>query len=919
MKKALTVIFLIALIFAGYYFLRNYYEGQKREILEYVPGNTIAVYESEYPVQVWNKFLDLPVWSNLSSIPEIGKFNSDLQRLDTITGASGNLDRLMQGRKLLLSLHKISNTKFDIIFYLTLNSLEKRHIINEIFNHFRKDEHTRFGQRIFDGKTIKEITFEGDRKIFSYIQVRDYFIGSFTPFLIEDVIRNINSDFRSNFKVLNNEIFRIKPIEKDQGDLYLNLNRIPKFIRCFTASSSTHQYGDLIKWLAKSAYYDVSFEGNRIFFNGSVSIPTDNKEYFLPTFYNQAPQPIEAIHYAPGLTGTLLSYTYDDFTSWRKAVDAFWEKNYPQYLQQKIRFFQQYEIYEKNFYQWIGKEIDLATLQSIDTGNPDKILMIRTSDTNNGLKALDDLTLFVNHVNEDTLLFEEYGDKIIKQLNIPEFPEKLLGSEFKGFENSYYTAVDNFIMIGNSFDVIKMLMDDLADENTWGKSVQFVRYFDNVQKKANVSLLVNFSNDWNSFYSSLNQQWHQYIQKYDREFKHFELFSFQFSNVNNNFYTSAALQHRQQTSLIKTPEEFLREQVVITDNPIARRPFIVRNHLDRSLEIIVQDTANQLYLISKNGEVLWKDSIGDRIRGDLYQVDFYANNKLQYLFATSTGLHIIDRNGDYISGYPVKFDQPLDVQWVNVIDYDNSKRYRILIAESGGNIYMFDKYGQKLEGWDPKKLEGGYSSAPLHIRIRGRDCIVAVQEKGEIQSFHRDGTSYDGFPVKFDYGINSPVFIRSGTNLGRTNLHTIIENGVLININLLGKIADRMQLYRPGKESRFEIVPDVLNKTYVICRQDFNKVVVLRKDGESIFEKELLYSGNLAIQYYNFSADNEVFAFTDKQQGFTYLFDANGSLINNRPVESGFKIGLIYSEVTNTYKLYSCYGNQFSVSSFYRR
>ncbi|MDX1586531.1 MAG: hypothetical protein R3222_07300, partial [Balneolaceae bacterium] len=141
--------------------------------------------------------------------------------------------------------------------------------------------------------------------------------------------------------------------------------------------------------------------------------------------------------------------------------------------------------------------------------------------------------------------------------------------------------------------------------------------------------------------------------------------------------------------------------MAVTDYPIVTRPFVVRSHLDRSLEVVVQDSADYLYLIGSEGDILWQDSIGERIRGELYQVDFYNNSKLQYFFATQRGLYIIDRNGEHITDFPVYFDEPLDIEWVNVIDYDNSKRYRYLIADSKGRIYLFDKYGVLLEGWDP--------------------------------------------------------------------------------------------------------------------------------------------------------------------------------------------------------------------------
>jgi hypothetical protein len=371
--------------------------------------------------------------------------------------------------------------------------------------------------------------------------------------------------------------------------------------------------------------------------------------------------------------------------------------------------------------------------------------------------------------------------------------------------------------------------------------------------------------------------------------------------------------------VIKTPTSFLKEQVVITEYPIITKPYVVKSHLDRSLEVVLQDSAGNFYQISSQGEVAWKKPIEDKIRGDIFQVDFYKNNKLQYLFATKNGLHIIDRNGDYISGFPIHFKDPIDIEWVNLIDYDNSKRYRILVGDSGGRIYLFDQYGEVLEGWDPKELGGSFSSAPFHLRAGGRDCMIAIEENGTFNSMTRRGDFYNGFPVKFENSIPGPVFVQRGTDFSRTLIHLALSNGEINKCNLDGKVVEKIQLYRPGKESYFGIVTDVLNNTYVVCRQDFNYISIMRPDGEVIFEKELLFSDRLKVQFYNFSAGIEIYAFTDSQQAFTYLYDGNGNLINQQPIESGFEIGLIYSEVNNNFHMYSCYGNQFSVSTFYRK
>ena len=919
MKKALIIIFIISLASAIFYYLQYYYERDKVDLWDMVPKNALAVYETEQPIKIWNSLLELPVWKNLSSIPVINDVNEDLVSLDSITGSSGSLEKLFRDRPILISFHKISNTDFGLIFYFTLNSGDKRKILSSILEYYKNQQEYRFDVRKYEDFSINEISNDGGEIVFTFIEYKGHFIGSFTSFLIDDVIRNITNGFLANFKSISSEIFNTQPIEMDEGNLYLNVAKIPDLIRNFSIDDNRKDYDDYLKWLTGSTYYDIAFENNRIFFNGATKIPENSNEYFLSTFYNQSPQNVEAIYYLPNRTATYISYTYEDFTIWRKSVDIFWEKNFPQALERKTKLLKEYDIYEKDFYGWIGNEIGLATLQSIDIEHPDKLLIIKSKDYSESVNAFDDLIMLANDLHSDTLLYEDYSGKRIKKIAINEFPASLLGKEFEGFESSYYTDLGSYIVLGNSFEVIKHLLSEIEEENTWGKSLKFNQYFDNVQKRANVNYFINFSNSWNAFFAALNEEWKPFFKNFDRQFKHFELFSFQFSNINNNFYTSAAIQHRSETSVITTPSEFFRDQLVVTDYPIITKPFIFRSHLDRSLEVMFQDSGGQLYFISNNGQVSWKKQVSEQIKSDIFQVDYYKNGKLQYLFATNSNIYIYDRLGNILNGFPVSLAHPVDLNYLNRIDYDNSRSYRFLFCDTSGDIYLTDKTGKELEGWMPNPSGGKNLVPPFHIRVGGRDCLISIREDGMINMYTRRSDTYSNFPVNLNSQLSESIFLQRGADFDRSRIHLINDIGEVIKVNLNGDLVEKLQLFKPDPESRFKIVPDALNNTYVISRLDYNNVSILDQQGGTIFESELLYTDDLEVQFYNFSAGNEVYVFVDKQQGFTYLYDGNGELINMQPVESGFKIGLLYSEANNKYNMYSCYGNQFSVLSFYKK
>jgi len=233
-----------------------------------------------------------------------------------------------------------------------------------------------------------------------------------------------------------------------------------------------------------------------------------------------------------------------------------------------------------------------------------------------------------------------------------------------------------------------------------------------------------------------------------------------------------------------------------------------------------------------------------------------------------------------------------------------------------GNIYLLDKTGKQLDGWKPRTLDGSLDSPGFHIRVKGGDCIIALQRNGILNVINRRGNMYPGFPIDLKAPSVSGVFVDIGNDFNSSRLITISTEGEIIEVNLKGKILRREQLYKPGRESRFWLVPDALKKTFVIFRQEYNKVSVLDLKGKVIFENNISSSSDLAAQYYNFSGDNQVYVVIDTQQEFTYLFDKDGKSISFEPIESGFPIGLIYLSRDKTYRLYKNYNKNFSIETF---
>jgi hypothetical protein len=66
------------------------------------------------------------------------------------------------------------------------------------------------------------------------------------------------------------------------------------------------------------------------------------------------------------------------------------------------------------------------------------------------------------------------------------------------------------------------------------------------------------------------------------------------------------------------------------------------------------------------------------------------------------------------------------------------------------------------------------------------------------------------------------------------------------------------------------------------------------------------------VQFYHFSAERQYFAVTDREQEFSYLYDRNGTLFNQQPLESSYPVALMYLSKQNRYQLFRNFQDRFS-------
>lgn len=185
------------------------------------------------------------------------------------------------------------------------------------------------------------------------------------------------------------------------------------------------------------------------------------------------------------------------------------------------------------------------------------------------------------------------------------------------------------------------------------------------------------------------------------------------------------------------------------ENALQGAPSFFSNHRTGGKDIAVQDVSNQLYLLGSGGKILWKKKLDGPIMGAIREVDLLRNGKKQLAFNTAKRVYVIDRLGNNVSPFPLKFKDDI-TQPVAIFDYDNNRKYRFLVCQDN-QLLMYDSKGKTVKGFKFKQTESRIVQTPKHIRMGNKDYILIPETNGKLNILSRIGKSRIQVKRQFDF------------------------------------------------------------------------------------------------------------------------------------------------------------------------
>lgn len=171
-------------------------------------------------------------------------------------------------------------------------------------------------------------------------------------------------------------------------------------------------------------------------------------------------------------------------------------------------------------------------------------------------------------------------------------------------------------------------------------------------------------------------------------------------------------------------------------------PFEVKNCATGKMNSLLLADGNLTLTETSSDALLWSRPFPGHLAGKASTIDFFANGKLQFLFISGNSLHLFDRLGREVEGFPVTLKKTV-LLGPSVYDFSGQRRYNIVVLNRDNTVDMYNLKGEVPSSWKGISPKEKITGLPEYREVAGKSYwIVHTESNTQVFSF------YAGEPVK---------------------------------------------------------------------------------------------------------------------------------------------------------------------------
>ncbi len=206
-------------------------------------------------------------------------------------------------------------------------------------------------------------------------------------------------------------------------------------------------------------------------------------------------------------------------------------------------------------------------------------------------------------------------------------------------------------------------------------------------------------------------------------------------------------------------------------------PFKVQNSGTGKTNLLVQQDNYYLSLKEEDGKGIWSVPFSAPLCGAVESIDYYANGKLQFLFAAGSKLYLLDRLGRFVSGFPVELGKDV-LLGPAAYDFTGAKGYSVMVLHTDNTAGLYNIHGVKPEKWEGITSDETIIAVPELLKVGGTSYWI-VRTAVQAQVFPFNG----GEPVYRQEGAKS-IRRDSSFEVDGNSVKVVCNDGKTRNIKL---------------------------------------------------------------------------------------------------------------------------------------
>jgi antitoxin component YwqK of YwqJK toxin-antitoxin module len=538
------LILLVIIGVGGWWAYNKYWvTPPKRDSLTVVPQNSVFMVQTRDLSGAWTEISNSEVWKYLIQNPYFSDINSDIELLNAFLADNVAADAVLSGRSLLSSVHMVSGVDWDVLFVVDMKDIAA--MIRPIFSKtLNQAEGFNLREREYNEQTVFELRSIEDPEEIIYLTLTDnLLVVTFTGSLIEKSVDGMNDNHwdkniefvKVSNQLAGNELFRF----------YFNFGQLQAFMKSYLSKDS--ESAEMIAESLTYSAFDMYLRDELLSFDGYTGV--DSIGSYIKALAGVRPGSMSAWRIASDQTALYFSMGFENYMDFYTNLTEQYRAGNAQDMEDiednvnKIEKYFGIDI-EKQFFSWIGNEIAFLKLRPDNERRlEDVVVLIHANNITNAKAGMGEITKKVKRRSPVKFADIKYKNFDIFYLDRRNFFKLFFGDLFRSLEKPYFTYIEDFVVLSNSSEVLKSVIDDYITGRTLNNSEDFTDFKNEFKGKSNLTVFIRTPQIYENLYAYSTPE-DKVAVKENRDFiLSFSAIGFQLVSEGDIFNTSLKAKH----------------------------------------------------------------------------------------------------------------------------------------------------------------------------------------------------------------------------------------------------------------------------------------------------------------------------------------------------------------------------------------